>query len=75
MIPLLEIVRRNAEFRRKHVDELRKYRDKFVAIYNGGIVSVDEDYLRLLEHLERKEIDPRYVEIEYMPDEDYILVM
>lgn len=75
MSQLVEIARRNAEFWRSRSGELRKYAGKFVAVFNGEIVGADRDYISLLEYLKRKGIDLRLVEIEYVPDEEYILVI
>lgn len=75
MSQLVEIARRNAEFWRSRSGELRKYVGSFVAIFNGEIVGADKDYMSLLESLKRKGIDPRLVEIEYVPSEEYILVI
>ena len=55
----------------------RRYRGKFVAYrLDGGldIVDADEDFERLLEKLRRRGLDPRYVYVDYVPEEEVVWV-
>ncbi len=72
---VLEIVGNNTKFLRNRIDELKKFVGKYVAIYNGEIVGFDEDYVRLLDTLRKKGVDIRFTHIEYVPDEEYLLVI
>ncbi len=69
-----EIVRNNAKFLREHWRDLLKYKGKFVAIYNGEVIGVSDNYFELLEQLKSKGYDLRYVDIEYIPNENYVLI-
>jgi len=57
-------------------DELKtKYAGSAIAIVNGKVIHADTNYIRFLEFLRNKNIDPSEICIEVFPDEDaaYIL--
>ena len=57
-------------------EELKeKFAGKAIAIMNGGIIHSDEDYLKFLEYLRSKGIDPSAICVEVFPEDDaaYIL--
>ena len=59
----------------RSVEISSRYKGKLVAIYNGEIVAVSSDIDEVIEELKRKGIDPRYTLIEYVPDEELVLVI
>jgi len=58
------------------MDEISsKYRGKLVAIYDGRIVAVSDDLEKIMAELRSKGMDPKYTLIEYIPDEELILII
>lgn len=53
----------------------KKYAGKAIAIYNKTIIAVGKNYIKFLEELKARKIDPTKIIIETIPEEDasYIL--
>ena len=66
----------NLEWLSKNFSELKKkYPKKFVAIQHQNVVVADRSLKTLIKTLKKKFGDPNEFLIDFIPDENYILVM
>ncbi len=56
----------------------REYRGKFIAYKLDDhleVIDSDEDLERLLEKLRRRGLDPRYIHVDYVPEEEVVYLI
>jgi len=64
------------EWLTKHYEELRKrYKNRYVAIKDKKIVMDDSDIERLIKRLQQEHYNLQDITIEFMPDDDFIMVI
>jgi hypothetical protein len=72
----LDRFRQDMLFLDGHRDELlRRYPERWVAVYNGEVVGAAKDPKRLIRQLERKGIPPGEVYREYLTDREELLIL
>ena len=72
----IERARQNRLWLSDRIETLReKFVNTFVAVDNGKVIASDDDYERLLSLLKERSYNINLVAIEYIPEEDYIIVI